>query len=334
MGTDITSSPEADIFEARRVLKIEAEALLKLAESVDEKFSTAVKMVYDCQGKVIVTGIGKSGLIGRKLASTLSSTGTPSIFMHPAESSHGDLGVISANDLVIGISYGGESPEMAAVLAYVARKNIPLIAMTGNSESQLGRAAGTTLNIKIEEEACPLGLAPTTSTTATLAIGDALAVAVLKKRGFRQEDFAEFHPGGSLGRRLLTRVKDVMHAGESLPIVSKDTDLGTLLGVMTSRETRGVAGVVDEKEALVGIVTDGDIRRRLQRGDINLSDRAEDLMSKNPKTIDCNELAQKALFVMEQFRINLLFAVDKSSPTPMRPIGVLHVQDLLTAKIR
>ena len=332
----MSSAPEnfSAIDEAKRVFRIEAEALLELSERIDESFVKAVQMVYECQGKVIVTGIGKSGLIGRKLASTLSSTGTPSIFLHPAESSHGDLGVVSSNDLVIGLSYGGESPEMSAILSYVNRKNIPLLAITGKPQSQLAKAATTVLNISIKEEACPLGLAPTTSTTATLAMGDALAVAVLKKRGFREEDFAEFHPGGSLGRRLLIRVKDVMHTGESLPLVKPDSTIAELISAMTSRETRGVAGVIDSKDGLMGIVTDGDIRRRLQKGDLNLQDKAETLMSKNPKTIDCNELAQKALFLMEQFRINLLFAVDKSSSNPMQPVGVLHVQDLLSAKIR
>ncbi len=332
----MSSEPEnfSAIDEAKRVFRIEAEALLELSEKFDESFVKAVQLVYDCQGKVIVTGIGKSGLIGRKLASTFSSTGTPSIFLHPAESSHGDLGVISSNDLVIGLSYGGESPEMSAVLSYVNRKNIPLIAITGKPLSQLGRAAHTVLSVAIKEEACPLGLAPTTSTTATLAMGDALAVAVLKKRGFREEDFAEFHPGGSLGRRLLIRVKDVMHTGESLPLVKPEATIAELISAMTSRETRGVAGVIDSKSGLMGIVTDGDIRRRLQKGDFNLQEKAESLMSKNPKTIDCNELAQKALFLMEQFRINLLFAVDKSSANPMQPVGVLHVQDLLSAKIR
>jgi arabinose-5-phosphate isomerase len=324
----------SEITEAKRVFRVEAEALLKLSETVGEDFSRAVRLVYDCKGKVIITGIGKSGLIGRKIASTLSSTGTPSTFLHPAESSHGDLGVVAANDLLIGISYGGESAEMAAVLSYASRKNIPLIAMTGKAESQLGRAAQVVLNIHIDEEACPLGLAPTTSTTATLAMGDALAVAVLKKRGFKAEDFAEFHPGGSLGRRLLIRVKDVMHGGDSLPLVQPSSSVAELISVMTSRETRGVAGVVDDKETLLGIVTDGDIRRRLQKGDLNLSETAESLMSRNPKTIDCHELAQKALFLMEQFKINLLFIVDKTSPNPMKPVGVLHVQDLLSAKIR
>lgn len=324
----------SEIEEARRVLRVEAEALLQLSESVGEGFAEAVQMLYDCKGKVIVTGIGKSGLIGRKLASTLSSTGTPSLFLHPAESSHGDLGVIGNGDVVIGISYGGESPEMAAVLAYIARKNIPLLALTGKPESQLGKAASVVLNIAVQEEACPLGLAPTTSTTATLAMGDALAVALLRKRGFRQEDFAEFHPGGSLGRRLLVRVKDVMHTGDSLPLVRPEDNLGALLSVMTSRETRGVAGVIDAEDKLVGIITDGDIRRRIQKGDLDFKDAASVLMSKNPKTIDCNELAQKALFLMEQFRINLLFAVDKTSANPMKPVGVLHVQDLLSAKIR
>ncbi|MCB0410941.1 MAG: KpsF/GutQ family sugar-phosphate isomerase [Bdellovibrionales bacterium] len=305
-----------------------------MSERLDHNFSEAVEVLYQCQGKVIVTGIGKSGHIGRKLASTLSSTGTPAVFLHPAESSHGDLGVIGSQDVVIGISYGGESPELSVVLSFLARKGIPLVAMTGRSQSQLAQGAKVVLDVSVSEEACPLGLAPTTSTTATLALGDALALALLKRRGFRAEDFAQFHPGGSLGRKLLLRVKDIMHQGEALPLVSPDESLGSLLSVMTSRETRGVAGVIDASEKLIGIVTDGDIRRNIQGGQFDLKETAQSLMSKNPKTIDCNELAQKALFLMEQFRINLLFAVDKTSSNPTRPVGVIHVQDLLTAKIQ
>lgn len=322
------------IEEARRVLQIEAQSLLKLAEGLDENFSRAVELVSNCHGKVVVTGMGKSGLIGRKVASTLSSTGTPSVFLHPAESSHGDLGVLVKDDLVIAISYGGETPELDALLKYVSRKGIPLIAMTGQKQSTLGKASQVCLEVRITEEACPMGLAPTSSSTATLALGDALATAVLKRRGFRKEDFAEFHPGGSLGRRLTTRVRDVMHVGEALPLVQPSEAFSRVLSIMTGKEVRGVAGVVDEKGTLLGIITDGDIRRRLEKRQDPFQEVARDLMSKSPKTIDCEELAEKALFLMQQFQIQLLFAVDRNSDNPNRPVGVIHLQDLLRENLR
>ncbi|MGE0762536.1 MAG: SIS domain-containing protein [Bdellovibrionales bacterium] len=322
------------IEEARRVLKIESESLMKLAEKLDDRFAKAVEMILACTGKVIVTGIGKSGHVGRKISSTLSSTGTPSVFVHPAESSHGDLGVIAKNDLVVAISYGGETAELGPLLQYVARKNIPLIALTGNSKSSLARAAMVSLDLIITEEACPMGLAPTSSSTVTLALGDALAMAALKQRGFRKEDYAEFHPGGSLGRRLTTRVRDVMHVGEALPVVRPDEPIVKVVSIMTAKEVRGVAGVVDDKGGLIGVVTDGDIRRRLEKSQAPFTEAAKDLMSKAPKTIDCEELAEKALFLMQQFQIQILFAVDRTAANPLQPVGVLHLQDLLKANIR
>ena len=323
-----------DIEEGRRVLKIEAQSILDICERLNAGFEKAVSMVLECQGKVIVTGIGKSGQIARKMASTLSSTGTPSLYLHPAESSHGDMGVITKSDLVVAFSYGGESPEMGPLLSYLARKNVPLIAFTARGESALAKAASVVLDISVKEEACPLGLAPTSSSTASLAYSDALAMAVLKRRGFRKEDFAEFHPGGSLGRRLTMRVKDVMHSGEALPIVGLQEDMKRVISLMTSKDVRGVAGVVDAADSLVGIITDGDIRRRLEKSTNPLLEKAQDVMSKNPKTIDCNELAEKAAFLMQQFKIDRLFAIDRLSTNPNRPVGLIHFQDLLNAGIR
>lgn len=324
----------ADIEEGRRVLKIEAQSILDLAEKLNGAFQASVEMILGCTGKVIVTGIGKSGQIARKLSSTLSSTGTPSLYLHPAESSHGDMGVISKNDLVIAFSYGGESPELGHLLNFLARKNLPLIAFTARGESALAKNAKAVLDISVREEACPLGLAPTSSSTASLALADALAMAVLKRRGFKKEDFAEFHPGGSLGRKLTLRVKDVMHQGDALPIVTLQEDMKKVITLMTSKDVRGVAGVVDDKQGLIGIITDGDIRRRLEKSTNPLNEKAQDVMSKNPKTIDCNELAEKAAFLMQQFKIDRLFAIDRQSANPNRPVGLIHFQDLLNAGIR
>lgn len=324
----------ADVEEGRRVLKIEAQSILDVAERLNGNFEQAVKLVLECTGKVIVTGIGKSGQVARKMASTLSSTGTPSLYLHPAESSHGDMGVISTGDLVVAFSYGGESPEFAPLLNFVTRRGVPLIGFTARGESALARHATVVLDITVKEEACPLGLAPTSSSTASLALADALAMAVLKRRGFRKEDFAEFHPGGSLGRRLTMRVKDVMHKGDALPLVQPEESMTRVISLMTSKDVRGVAGVIDKNSSLVGIVTDGDIRRRLEKSSNPLTEKAQDVMSKNPKTIDCNELAEKAAFLMEQFRIDRLFAIDRSSDNPQRPVGLIHFQDLLRAGIR
>jgi arabinose-5-phosphate isomerase len=323
-----------DIEEGRRVLKIEAQSILDIAERLNGAFEKSVALVLGCTGKVIVTGIGKSGQIARKMASTLSSTGTPSLYLHPAESSHGDMGVIAKGDLVVAFSYGGEPTEMAPLLSYCARKDVPVIAFTAREGSSLAKSAQVVLDISVKEEACPLGLAPTSSSTASLALADALAMAVLKRRGFRKEDFAEFHPGGSLGRRLTLRVKDVMHAGEALPLVTPSTDMKQVISLMTSRDVRGIAGVVDDTQNLVGIITDGDIRRRLEKSANPLVERAADVMSKTPKTIDCNELAEKAAFLMQQFKIDRLFAIDRLSAQPQKPVGLIHFQDLLDAGIR
>lgn len=317
-----------------KVLDVEAQAILSMKDRLDESFERVVEMIKSCEGKIVLTGMGKSGQIARKLASTFSSTGTPAVFLHPAESSHGDLGVVENNDLVIAISYGGESPEFAGILRFVSRKGIPLIAITGKPESSLGKAAQVTLNVHVSEEACPLGLAPTASSTATLAMGDAVAMAVMQEKGFGPEDFAEFHPGGSLGYRLLTQVRDVMHGGDALPTVTLDTPIRQVFTIMTHKDVRGAAGIVDENGDLVGVITDGDIRRRLEKSADPLTGVAKDLMTTNPRTIDANELAEKALFVMEQFQIQMVFVLDKNAAQPRKPVGILHIQDLLRLKVR
>ncbi len=320
--------------EAKKVFEIEAKALLDIKPRLNENFVKAVEVLHGCQGKIVVSGMGKSGLIGRKIASTLSSTGSPSIFIHPAESSHGDLGAISASDVVLALSYRGETPELSHLIQYCHRKGIKVVSITGYVKSTLAEASYVALDVSVREEACPLGLAPTASTTAALVMGDALAMALLIKRGFKSEDFAEFHPGGSLGRRLLTRVKDIMHQGEAIPLVRKTDPMKEVLYKMTSREVRGVAGVVDENDNLCGVITDGDIRRKLEKSLDPLKDSAAGMMASAPKTIDVNEMAEKALFMMEQFSINVLFVVDGTSATPKKPMGVIHLQDLLKANIR
>jgi arabinose-5-phosphate isomerase len=278
--------------------------------------------------------MGKSGQIGRKFASTLTSTGRPAVFLHPAESSHGDLGLIDQSDIVVGISYAGETAELADVLRFCARKDVPVIAITGSADSTLAQAARVVLNISVKEEACPLGLAPTTSSTATLALTDALAMAVLRRRGLSESDFAELHPGGSLGRRLLTRVEDVMHTGDAVPLVRSETAMREVIGIMTRGEVRGVAGVIDAEGSLIGVITDGDIRRRLEKSLNPLEEKALDLMSRSPKLVDAAELAEKSAFMMEQFSIQFLFVVRSQSEQPRRPVGVLRLHDLLKHKLR
>ncbi len=317
-----------------KVLDVESQAILALKERIGSDFEKVVELIKNCTGKLVVTGMGKSGQIARKLASTFSSTGTPAVFLHPAESSHGDLGLVENDDVVIALSYGGESPEFAGILKFVARKGIPLVAITGNLSSSLAQAAQLSLNVAVSEEACPLGLAPTASSTATLAMGDAVAMAVMAEKGFSSSDFAEFHPGGKLGYRLLTRVRDVMHGGEALPTVGLHSPIKEVFSIMTHKDVRGAAGIVNENGDLVGVITDGDIRRRLEKSSDPLTGKAQDLMTTNPRTIDANELAEKALFVMEQFQIQMVFVLDKESAYPKKPVGILHIQDLLRAKVR
>jgi len=320
--------------QGRAVFDIEAKSLLQVKDKLNGAFVEAVKLIHQCGGKLVTTGIGKSGHVARKIASTFSSTGTPSVFVHPAESSHGDLGIITSGDVLLALSYGGESAEFSSMLQYVNRKGIPLIAITGNPSSQLAKAAQVVLDANVSQEACPLGLAPTASSTASLAMGDALAMTVLKIKGFSPEEFAEYHPGGSLGFKLLARVRNIMQTGSNLPFVAPETPMREVISVISHRDVRGVAGIVDNSGCLVGVITDGDIRRRLEKSADPLMGCAMDLMTKSPRTIDANELAEKALFVMEQFQIQMVFVLDKTAENPRKPIGLLHVQDLLRAKIK
>ncbi|GAB4302272.1 MAG: KpsF/GutQ family sugar-phosphate isomerase [Desulfuromonadia bacterium] len=314
--------------EARRVIRIEADALAALAEKIDESFDRAVRLILESRGRVVVTGMGKSGLIGQKIASTLASTGTPSFFLHPAEGVHGDLGMIMRGDLVIAISNSGETEEVLRILPVIRRIGTPLIAMTGNPSSTLARGADIHLDVSVREEACPLGLAPTASTTATLAMGDALAVSLLVERKFGPEDFALFHPGGSLGKKLLLTVSDLMHSGDAVPLVSIDTPMREALFVITSKGL-GVTGVLDGSNRLVGVITDGDLRRALERGVDILSSDASTLMTRNPKRIDASELAARALQQMEQYGITSLFVFARGNSGA--PVGILHLHDLLKA---
>lgn len=318
---------------AIETLKIEADAILQLIPRLNENFEKAVDAIIKCEGKIILTGIGKSGQIARKIASTFSSTGTPAIYLHPAESSHGDLGVISRKDLVIALSYGGESSELNPLLNYISRNGTFLIAITGKAKSTLAQAANVFLDISVEKEACPLNLAPTSSSTATLAMGDALAMSVLEVRGFKTEDFAELHPSGSLGAKLM-RVREIMQTGAALPFVKKETSMKELLTAMTHQSVRGAAGVIDGELRLIGVITDGDIRRFLEKNQDPFSKTAADIMSNSPKTIDAGELAERALFLMEQFRTQMLIVLDKNSGAPLRPVGMIIYQDLLRTKVR
>ena len=320
---------------ARKVFEIEATQIQKLADRIDDNFEKAVRAVMECKGKVVCTGVGKSGHVARKISATLSSTGTPSVFLHPTEGSHGDLGIISKGDVVVAISYSGESRELSDVLKYTARRDIPVISMTGNQESTLAKAAVSILNIHVDEEACPMGLAPTASSAATMAMGDALAMVLVQERGFQPQDFAEYHPGGSLGRRLLTRVEDLMHSGEQgLGTVTPDAKIKNVLSLMTSPEVSGIVSVLDENGNILGVVTDGDLRRNLDSYENILEMTAKDIMSTKPKLIDRFEMAERALFVMEQHHVQALIVVDEDSDSPKTPIGVVHLQDLLASGIR
>ncbi|SNB44797.1 SIS domain-containing protein [Geobacter sp. DSM 9736] len=316
--------------DARKVIRVEAEALMALADSINGEFEKAVRLILSSRGRVVVTGMGKSGLIGQKIASTMASTGTPAFFLHPAEGIHGDLGMIMKGDVVLAVSNSGETEEVVRILPIVKRLGASLISMAGNPSSTLARAGDVFLDISVKEEACPLGLAPTASTTATLAMGDALAVALLLERGFRAEDFALFHPGGSLGKKLILKIEDLMHVGDAIPLVGREVLMRDALFEITAKRL-GVTGVVDESGALIGVITDGDLRRALEKGlDImNLS--AADLMTLRPKRISRHELAAKALQLMEQHSITSLFVFEKDDSH--QPVGVIHLHDILKAGI-
>jgi arabinose-5-phosphate isomerase len=316
--------------EAKKVIRIEAEALLALADSINGEFERAVDLILASNGRVVVTGMGKSGLIGQKIASTMASTGTPAFFLHPAEGIHGDLGMIMKGDVVIALSNSGETDEVIRILPVIKRIGASLIVMAGKPVSTLARAGDVFLDISVKEEACPLGLAPTASTTATLAMGDALAVALLLKRGFRAEDFALFHPGGALGKKLILRVEDLMHKGADLPLVSSTTLMREALFTITAKGL-GITGVTDADGALIGVITDGDLRRALGKGIDILNRSAGDLMTARPKRIKRMELAARALQQMEQFSITSLFIFEDDAAK--KPVGIIHLHDLLKAGI-
>ncbi|MDO9123607.1 MAG: KpsF/GutQ family sugar-phosphate isomerase [Deltaproteobacteria bacterium] len=318
------------IEEAKRVLRIEAQSILDLVERIDDHFSQAVEILYHCKGRVVLMGMGKSGLVGRKIASTFASTGTPAFFLHPAEGLNGDFGMLAKEDVVIGISNSGETRELLEVLPLIKRYGNLLIALTGNRRSTLARAGDISIDIHVKEEACPLGLAPTASTTATLAIGDALAVALMVKKGFRKEDFAILHPGGTLGKRLLLRVEELMHSGEAFPRVSEKTLMKDVIFEITSKRL-GVTGVCNEEGDLVGVVTDGDLRRALEKYADLLQRTASEVMTRNPKRIEKDGLAAKAVQMMEEYSITSLFVFNQVGDRT--PVGIIHLHDLLKAGV-
>jgi arabinose-5-phosphate isomerase len=314
-----------DIATARRVLAIEAEALSALSAGLGSEFVKAVELLENAKGRVIVTGMGKSGHVARKIAATLASTGRTAFYVHPAEASHGDLGMVTAEDAVVALSNSGETSELGDIVAYTRRFDIPLIGITAKAGSTLASAADVALVLPAIPEACPMGLAPTTSTTMMLALGDALAVTLLERKGFTAADFKVFHPGGKLGQRLL-RVGDLMHSGEALPLVAAAAAMAEVLLVMTAKSL-GCAGVVGEDGALLGIVTDGDLRRHM-RSDL-LALTAGEVMTRAPKTVGPNLLAAEALRIMNTKTITSLFVVDDG----LRPLGVLHVHDCLRSGV-
>ncbi len=323
-----TFDPAQSLALARKTFEIEAAAVLGLAARVGADFSRAVGLMLACRGRVVVMGMGKSGHIGRKIAATLASTGTPAMFVHPAEASHGDLGMITAEDVVLGISNSGESEELTNLLPTLRRQQVKLIAMTGGLGSSLARHANVVLDTSVSQEACPLNLAPTASTTAQLAMGDALAVALLDARGFKPEDFARSHPGGSLGRKLLTHVSDVMRTGESVPAVGADAGFSELMREMSSKGL-GATAVVDDQRRVLGIFTDGDLRRLVEQGQDLRQLRAADVMHAQPRTLQATALAAEAAALMEQHRITSVLVVDEAA----RLCGALNSNDLMRAKV-
>ncbi len=313
---------------ARKTFEIEAAAVLGLAGRLGSEFAQAVALMLECRGRVVVMGMGKSGHIGRKIAATLASTGTPAMFVHPAEASHGDLGMIKAIDVVLAISNSGESAELTMILPVLSRQGVPMVAITGGMQSTLARHARVTLDSSVAQEACPLNLAPTASTTAQLALGDALAVALLDARGFKEEDFARSHPGGALGRKLLTHVRDVMRSGDAVPQVQVGTSFTDLMREMSAKGL-GASAVVDGNGRVLGIFTDGDLRRLVEKGADLRSSKAGDVMHANPRTIQPDSLAVEAVALMEQYRITSVLVVDGEGVL----CGALNTNDLMRAKV-
>ena len=312
----------------KTVIETEQAALLALIKHIDNKFVDACDIILECNGRTVVTGMGKSGHIANKIAATLASTGTPSFFVHPGEASHGDLGMITPDDVVVALSNSGETDEIVALLPVIKRLNTPLIALTGNPESTLAKTSNINIDVSVKKEACPLGLAPTSSTTAALAMGDALAIALLEARGFNEGDFALSHPGGTLGRRLLLRVEDMMHTGEDIPKVNETATLSEALAEM-SKKGLGVTMIVNNNETILGIFTDGDLRRALDSGIDFKNCHIKDVMTKNSRHISPESLAASALALMETHRINALAVVDEKN----KLIGMLNMHDLLRARV-
>jgi arabinose-5-phosphate isomerase len=322
------TSPDAALASARRTLRIEAQALKDLEARLDERFVRVVQMLLDCRGRVVVSGIGKTGHIARKIAATLASTGTPAFFVHAGEAVHGDIGMITADDVLVAISYSGTGDELLTMLPVARRLGAKLVAITGNPASELARQADAFLDVSVAQEACPMNLAPTASTTAALAMGDALAVACLEARGFGPDDFARSHPGGTLGRRLLTHVRDVMRQGDALPTVAPDTPVAAALEEM-SRKRMGMTVVVDAHGHPQGIFTDGDLRRLIERhGDIR-GLTVIDGMTRSPRTVPPDALAVVAAQQMDELRLNQMLVLDESGAL----IGALHMHDLMAAKV-
>jgi arabinose-5-phosphate isomerase len=316
------------IEKAKEVIRKEAEAILNLEKKINSEFQKAVEMVLKCKGRVIVTGMGKSGLIGKKIAATLASTGTSAIFLHPVEGLHGDLGVVRRDDVVIAITKSGETEELQQLFPLFKRLGVPIISLTGNPKSPAAEKSDVVLDVSVDEEACPNNLVPTSSTTAALVMGDALAIALLEERHFSAEDFALLHPGGYLGKRLLLKVKDIMHTGTDIPIISEDASMKEVILEMTSKRF-GATTIVNEKKELVGIFTDGDLRRLVEKTEEIFKLKAREVMTRNPKTISEEELAAKAINRMEFYNITCLIVADGKK----EPIGILHLHDLLKAGV-
>lgn len=329
MKKEMTLTVAEIIEKGKDVIRLEAKAVASLESSINEEFAKAVEVMFNCKGRVILTGMGKSGLIARKIVATMNSTGTPSIYLHPSDAMHGDLGMVRKNDVVIFISKSGNTEEVASLIPLLKRVDVKMIAMCGIEDSKIVRQCDIFLNINVTEEACPLDLAPTSSTTATLAMGDALAVALLEKRGFTKEDFAILHPGGSLGKRLSLELKEIMIKGDKIPVVNEETSLKDAILEITSKRL-GATSVVNERGELTGIITDGDLRRLLEKT-LNLSSvKAKDVMTKNPKTLKDNCLGSLALQKMENFKITSIIITNEEN----KPIGFVHLHDLVNLGLR
>ncbi|MCH8301057.1 MAG: KpsF/GutQ family sugar-phosphate isomerase [Candidatus Marinimicrobia bacterium] len=322
-------TPELTIQKAKEVIRVEADAIAALSSRIDGNFVDAVELVFECKGRVIVTGVGKSGLVARKIAATLASTGTSAFFIHAAEGLHGDLGVVREEDVILIVTKSGETSEISALIPQLRNIGVKLITITGTLDTSLTRVSDIVLDASVKEEACPHDLAPTASSTAALVMGDALAVALLERRGFTMEDFASIHPGGNLGKKLLTRMEDLMYTGDHLPIMQEDSLFKDVILEM-NRKRFGAVCIVDDKGKLKGIITEGDLRREIEKGEAILQSKASESMSTKPKVVSAQTLAVDALALLEEFNILQLITVDEDG----KPIGMIHLHDLLDAGIK